>query len=156
VIGVTAALYFVLTVTLSWISYGDIQFRVSEVMNLLAFVNPIFAPGVVLGCLLSNMFSPFAAADMIVGTLQSAITLFLITRTKKLPLACLYPVVFMLIIAVEVMYFYLEPPHTGTQFLLCALSIMVGEAAVMFGVGLPLFKLGILKNTKLVEFLKSL
>ncbi|MDR1663728.1 MAG: QueT transporter family protein [Clostridiales bacterium] len=156
VIGVTAALYFALTLAFQGLSYGNIQFRISETLNLLAFVNPVFAPGVILGCLLSNMFSPFAAADMIVGTLESALVMFFVIRTKKLTLACLYPVIGCLIIAVEVMFFYLDPPHTFVQFLLCAASVLFGEAVVMFGAGFPLFKFGILKNEKLTAFLKSL
>lgn len=156
IIGMTAAVYFVLTIALSSLSYGDVQFRISEIMNLLAFINPVFAPGIILGCLLSNIFSPFAVVDMIVGTLESALVMFLIIRTKKLSLACLYPVVGCLIIAVEVMFFYLEPPHTFMQFIFTSLSVLGGEAVVMFGVGYPLFKFVILKNEKLTLFLKNL
>jgi uncharacterized membrane protein len=152
----TAALYFVLTVALAGISYGDVQFRVSEIMNLLAFINPVFAPGVVLGCLISNIFSPFAVADMIIGTVESALVMVLVTRTKRLPLACLYPVLGCLIIAAEVMVFYIGPPYTPAAFAFIAASVLFGEAAVMFAVGFPLFKFVILKNEKLVKFLKDI
>ena len=47
IIGITAALYAVLTVAIAPIAYGPIQFRFSELMVLLVFINPIFAPGLV-------------------------------------------------------------------------------------------------------------
>ena len=49
-----------LTVALAPISYGPMQVRVSEAMTLLAFVNPRFLPGLVIGCLAANAASPLA------------------------------------------------------------------------------------------------
>ncbi len=46
VIGMTAALYFVLTFLCSELAFREVQFRLSEVLCLLGFINPIFAPGV--------------------------------------------------------------------------------------------------------------
>jgi uncharacterized membrane protein len=156
VVGVTAALYFVLTVPFGVLSYGDIQFRFAEVLNLLAFVNPVFAPGVILGCFVSNIFSPFAAVDMVVGTLHTAIVMFAIVKTKQLWLACLWPVLLCVIIAVEVMILYIGPPYSIAGFITVTATVLFGEAVVMFAIGFPLFKYGILKNERLVEFIKSL
>jgi len=156
VVGMTAAVYFVLTVALAGISYGDIQFRVSEVLNLLAFINPVFAPGIILGCLLANMFSPFAVVDMIVGTVHSAIVMFFVIRTKQLWLACLWPVILCVIIAAEVMVLYVGPPYTPEKFITVTATVLFGEAVVMFCAGYPLFRFGILKNERLVSFLKGI
>ncbi len=43
--GVTAAVYMVATLAVSPIAFGAVQFRLSEVMVLLAWINPAFAPG---------------------------------------------------------------------------------------------------------------
>ena len=50
-IAIVAAIYVVLTITppLNAISYGAYQFRISEMMNFLAFYNPKYIIGVTLG-----------------------------------------------------------------------------------------------------------
>ena len=156
VVGITAAMYVALTLSLYMISYGDIQFRIAEVLNLLPFINPVFAPGIILGCLLANIGSPLGAIDMVVGTLQTALVMVLITRTKKLWLACLWPVLGGLIIAGMLVYVLVDIPSTFAGYALTSATVMFGQAVVMFGLGFPLFKFGILKNEKLIKFLKSL
>jgi uncharacterized membrane protein len=59
--GIVAAIYFVLCIALSFISYGEIQFRVAELLVLLCFWRPDFIIGVTIGCFLANMqFDPWA------------------------------------------------------------------------------------------------
>ncbi len=55
-IAVVAALYVVLTVSLGMLGYGPIQFRVSEILNLLALIHPIYIFAVGLGCAISNLY----------------------------------------------------------------------------------------------------
>jgi uncharacterized membrane protein len=155
--GMTAAVYFTLTVSLSFMSYQAVQFRISEAMNLLVFINPVFAPGVILGCLLANLFSPFGPIDALVGTALSAAVLWGISRTKNLFLASLYPVFACIFIALEIFLLTVEPPaYSARVFFSTALSVMGGEAAVMLGVAYPLFRFGILKNERLTRYLKAL
>lgn len=79
---IIAAIYVVLTISIGDFSYGPVQFRYSEILNLLAFLNPINAIGVTLGVFISNFWSTLGSIDLIFGTLHTAISLFLITRTK--------------------------------------------------------------------------
>ena len=53
--GIVAAVYFVLTLACAGFSYGQIQFRVAEVLVLLCFFRPDFVLGVTLGCFLANL-----------------------------------------------------------------------------------------------------
>ncbi len=90
---VIAALYATLTVALSFSSYGLIQFRVSEIMTVLPFFTPAAIPGLFIGCIISNFFSPFMITDVIVG---SGATLLAAYLTRKMPnkwLAPLPPVI---------------------------------------------------------------
>ena len=64
-----AAVYAALTIGLAPLSYGPIQVRISEFMTLLAFYNKRFIPGLVIGCFIANIGSPFGLTDMIVGHL---------------------------------------------------------------------------------------
>ena len=67
-IAIVAALYVVLTTApgLSAISYGPIQFRVSEMLNFTAFFNRKYILAVTIGVMISNFMS-FTWVDVIVG-----------------------------------------------------------------------------------------
>ena len=94
-IAVEAALYFVLTFFVPAISYGPLQFRVGEALTLLPIIFPEATIGVTIGCLLANVFSPYAWYDMVFGTLAtliSAVATYFIgkgLKDKKLWLKCL-------------------------------------------------------------------
>ena len=78
--GVTAAVYMVATLAVSPIAFGAVQFRLSEVMVLLAWINPAFAPGLVLGCALANMFSPLGIIDVLFGTFHTFCSVMMINK----------------------------------------------------------------------------
>ena len=73
--GVIAAVYVVLTISLSSLSYGGIQFRIAEALMLLCFYKKEYCYALTVGCLISNMFSPMPM-DMAVGTAATAIAAF--------------------------------------------------------------------------------
>ena len=77
-IAIVAALYVVLTVTppLNAISYGAIQFRISEMLNFTAFFNKKYIIAVTIGCMISNFLS-FTMVDVIVGGLSTLVFLSL-------------------------------------------------------------------------------
>ena len=87
-IAIVAALYVILTMTpgLSAISYGPIQFRVSEMLNFTAFFNKKYIIAVTIGCMISNFLS-FTWVDVIVGGLSTLVFLslgvLLFDRFKK-------------------------------------------------------------------------
>ena len=41
------------------LAFGQIQFRLSEALNILAAFTPAAIPGLTIGCFLSNITSPF-------------------------------------------------------------------------------------------------
>lgn len=61
--GVIASVYIAGTLVLAPISYGPVQFRVSEILKALALVHPSYAMAFFLGTFLSNLASPFGAYD---------------------------------------------------------------------------------------------
>ena len=68
-----AAIYVVLTMAFRPISYGPIQFRISEALCVLPFFTPAAIPGVTLGCLISNLLGGAVMMDVIVGSLATLI-----------------------------------------------------------------------------------
>lgn len=58
-VAVVGALYTVLTLGLAPISYGPIQFRVSEVLKVFALFNPWTGVGIAVGDIFSALSSPY-------------------------------------------------------------------------------------------------
>lgn len=144
---VVAALYTVLTVALAPISYGIIQFRISEVMVLLAFFNPIYIGGLTLGCLISNIFGGNGPLDIIFGTFATFISVVSISLTAKvlktnkisLIIASLWPVIFNGIIIG-----WMLNVISGAPLLLTMAEIALSEFIIVSVIGVPLALL--LKN----------
>ena len=81
---IIAALYIVVTLIFSAISFGQIQFRIAEIFNHLVAFNPRYFVGVVLGVLISNaLFSTIGVMDIIFGVGHSVITLGLLILICK-------------------------------------------------------------------------
>ncbi|BEP28435.1 QueT transporter family protein [Helicovermis profundi] len=148
-LGIVAALYFVLTVSFAPISYGNIQFRVSEVLTLFAFIDPFYILALVLGTFLSNLFSPLGVVDIIFGTLATFISVYLMSKTKNILVASVIPaIVNGLIIGIELFYLFKIP------LLLAMGEVAFGEFVVVSIVGVTIFKYGILNNEYVLNIIK--
>ena len=81
---IIAALYIVVTLIFSAVSFGQVQFRIAEIFNHLVAFNPRYFVGVVLGVLISNaLFSTIGVMDIIFGVGHSMITLGLLILICK-------------------------------------------------------------------------
>ncbi|OPL09500.1 MAG: hypothetical protein AVO33_06815 [delta proteobacterium ML8_F1] len=134
-IALTAALYATLTLALAPISYGNIQFRLSEVLTLLAFYNPVFIPGITLGTFIANLFSPLGTVDVIFGTLATFLSVVMISRTRNFYLATLWPTLFNgVIIGWELNLVF------GLPLMLSMFQVAAGEFVVVSLLGTLIFK----------------
>ena len=68
-----AALYVALTMMFAPISFGPVQFRISEALCILPFFTPAAIPGLFLGCLISNLLGTAVIMDVICGSLATII-----------------------------------------------------------------------------------
>lgn len=147
---VTGAAYAVLTMALAPISYGAVQFRVSEVLCILPYFIPVTAWGLFAGCLLANLMTA-NLFDILFGSLATLLaalcTAALGRRRHTLgndALACLMPVVFNAVIVGAVIVGAYEGlrllEHTDV-YLLTAASVGFGELVVLYVLGLPLMRL---------------
>ncbi|MDO4284340.1 MAG: QueT transporter family protein [Eubacteriales bacterium] len=68
---VIAAVYVVLTLALAPISFGPVQFRVSEMLCVLPAFTPAGIYGVTIGCLLANILGGAMLPDIVFGTLAT-------------------------------------------------------------------------------------
>ncbi len=93
---IIAALYTALTYAFFFCSYGPVQVRISEFLVLLVFFNPNYIYGLTIGCILSNIYSPAMSSycsplDIVIGTLATIIALILISLSKHLLIATIFP-----------------------------------------------------------------
>lgn len=135
-----AAIYAALTLGLQAISFGPVQFRVSEALTLLPILFPQAIPGLTLGCLISNLFSPLGATvyDVVFGTLATLVAAILTRRIKgSVWVKALPPVLANgVIVGLVLTYAY------GLNTLwLNMLTVAAGEAAVCYALGVPMIKL---------------
>ncbi len=138
-----AAIYAVLTIILAPISYGPVQFRLSEILVLLAFINPTYIIGLTLGCLLANIFGGLGLLDIVFGTLATFLSVSAISLTAKymkdnmirLIIASLWPTIFNAIIVGWMISIVANLPMLVTM-----LQVGIGEFVVVTLVGVPVFK----------------
>lgn len=67
------AIYAALTMLLLPISFGPIQFRVSEALCVLPFFTPAAVPGLFAGCLISNLLGGGVPLDVVFGSLATLV-----------------------------------------------------------------------------------
>lgn len=136
--GLVAGIYFVLTLVFAPVAYGPIQFRLAEILNMLAFYNPIFGPAISLGVFLSNLSSPLGFYDLIFGTLHTFLSLFAMSKTKNKFLASLWPTIFSFIIGFELFLVY----GGGLKgFFTMTLSVMVSEFIICTLISLVVYQI---------------
>ena len=131
-----AALYAVLCLAFFSISYGDLQFRISEALTVLPLLMPEAIPGLFVGCLLSNLVGGYGVMDIVFGSAATLIAALATYFMRKLPAwIAVLPVV--LVNALIVGYFTLHLA-AGLPFWPSALSVGLGQAVVVYVLGLPL------------------
>ncbi len=136
-----AALYAVLTWALPALSYGPLQFRISEVLTLLAYFNPAFIPGLTLGTVLANLTSPLGIIDVVFGAGSSFLAFLCMKKIRNIWTASLMPALFAIFIGLEIYWLSAEP----INFFLVSGQIMFSQFVIVTLLGVPLFRT-LLKN----------
>lgn len=82
-VAVIAALYVVITTVLAAFSFGAVQVRLAEMLNLLAIYNKRYVIAVPLGVAISNLASPNGIIDVIWGSLSTFVTMLVLYYVAK-------------------------------------------------------------------------
>ncbi|WP_250674330.1 QueT transporter family protein [Paraclostridium ghonii] len=151
-----ASIYATLTLGLGAISYGPVQFRISEIMVLLPFIKKDYIWGLTIGCFLANIIGPYGVPDIIFGTTATFFSVYAVYLTSKimngkkfaLLVASVWPTVInAIIIGIMLNIFF------GVPFVLAVMQVGFGQFVVITILGVPLYKslegkyFKILKNT---------
>ena len=146
---VVGALYAILTMVLAPISYGPLQFRISEALCVLSYITPAAAWGLFIGCAVANTLSAAGLPDVIFGSLatliaclgMSAVGKHMKDSLKSRLIACFLPVIVNAVIVGAMLtyaYIGLSPLEHPGAFAVCAGEVALGELPVMYLFGLPL------------------
>ena len=147
-ISLVAALYVALTLALSWISYGEIQFRIAEILVLLCFFRKDYAISMIIGCAIANTFSTLGPIDIVMGTIATSFAVICVMFSKNLLVAGIFPVIFnAIIVGIELSIVFKTP------FWLNALTVGLGEFVVIL-IGIFTFHL-LKKNVVFMKMIKA-
>lgn len=171
---VYAATTLVAMLFLGWMSWGPIQFRISEAITVLALFTSDAIPGLSLGCAIANIANialsgvgTIGLLDVVFGSLATAIGAAFSWHFRKRPaLAVLGPVLANAIIVPSYLPIMLKGlgfytiPFTSIDlensyalmYLFGFVATGIGEAAVMYLLGLPLYR--VLKRAPLADQLR--
>lgn len=146
---IVAAAYAALTIVLAPISYGAIQFRVSEALTVIPFFMPCTVWGLWVGCILANLYTG-SVVDILFGSLATLLAALLTAwfgkqgnTVKNRLLGCLMPVLFNAVIVGAVLTWgYQIQTLSGplASYGLNALTVGLGELGVLYLIGYTLLK----------------
>lgn len=150
-IAMLAGIYAAITFITFYMSFGQVQYRVSEMLTVLPAFSNIAIPGLSIGCVLANLIgfiigaNPVGIVDAVFGTIAtfiaSVMTYYIGKSKKKLVryLFCPMPPVIIntIIVGFEITYFFMGSLDINI-FLINAVSVFVGQAVVCYALGIPL------------------
>ncbi len=149
--GIIAALYTALTYAFAPFAFGGLQVRPAEALCLLPLFFPEAIPALTVGCLLSNLPSPYFFYDVLFGslaTLLAALCTYFIGRLIKneggrILLGGLFPVLINALILPFVILFLSADGGSFTSlavaYFLLAGSVALCQCVWVYGLGIPLY-----------------
>ena len=149
-----AAIYAVLTLVLGAISYGPIQFRIAEIMVLLAFIKKDYIWGLTIGCFLANVIGPYGAPDIVFGTTATFLSVYAIYLTGKVMKGKKYAILIASIWATlinAVIIGFMLNIFVGMPLILSMIQVGFGEFVVITIIGVPVYKIIGKKYIRLLE-----
>jgi uncharacterized membrane protein len=164
--GMIAALYTALTLAtlffLQGLAWGPVQLRISEVVCVLAVLTPAAIPGLTIGCAVSNLIAlalngtgALGLLDVVFGSCATFLGAYFCWRMRTNPkVALLGPVIANAIIVPAYLPIILQGlgfytiPFTdinldgayGAMYLFGVVATGIGQALVIYVLGLPLLK----------------
>ena len=125
------------------LNFGIFQCRFAEALTVLPLLCPPTAWGLLAGCVLTNLLSPYGLPDLLLGSLATLLAGLLTARRGNKWLAPLPPVLLNGLIVGALLAWY-EAGFTAAfpgLFLFNALSVGGSELLVCYVLGLPLLEM---------------
>lgn len=132
--GIVAAIYFLLTFLTSSFSFMGMQIRIAEMLILLCFFRRDYTIGITIGCAFANIISPLGGWDVLFGTLATLLSCILVSFSKHLLIASIFPVIINAFVVGTELYILLQEPFWINVGLVAA-----GEAIAVIIIGYIFF-----------------
>ncbi len=161
-----AAIYTALSLGLAPLSFGSVQFRISEALTLLPIFSPSYIIGVTLGCFLTNLLGFFmgvnilGSLDIVFGTAATLIAAILTyyfrnIKFKGLPvLSAIPPIIINAVVIGLELTVLIAGGFDFAVFSFQALCVGAGQLGSCLILGLILVKI-IEENPKLKEIISK-
>lgn len=137
--GIIAAVYIVVSLLIAPLTFGAVQLRFAEMLNHLVIFNKKFFFAIVIGVLVTNLFSPNGPLDLVFGLGQTIITLLITILSAKYIKSIVRRMIFNTVIFTFMMWMIawelnilFDLPFGKTWLVVAA-----GEAIVM-AIGIPI------------------
>ena len=149
--GIIAALYVSLTYVFAPLAFGPVQVRPAEALCILPLFFPEAVPALYVGCMLSNLASPYFFYDVFIGslaTLFAAFGTYLVgkfvrKKTWSVLLGGLFPVLFNALLIPIVIVFLCDGAlgyaSASVAYFSYAASLFFTESLWVYGLGIPLY-----------------
>ena len=125
------------------LTFGPVQVRFAEALTVLPVLFPAAAPGLAVGCLITNLLSPYGPVDVIFGTLATAIAAWITMKMPRWYLAALPPILVNALILPPI-WAWAEVGAVNPAFWTAcgfnALTFISGEALACYVLGTVLLK----------------
>lgn len=137
--GIIASLYIAVSMLISPFGFTNVQFRISEMFNHLVVFNKKYMLGIVIGVLITNLFSPLGIYDLAFGVGQSILSLAITILSARFIKGQLARMIFNTIVFTFMMFLIAFELHLVLKlpFLFTWLTVAAGEFIVM-AVGIPI------------------
>ncbi|MBQ8323152.1 MAG: QueT transporter family protein [Clostridia bacterium] len=149
--GVIAALYVALTYAFMPFAFGPFQLRPAEALCILPLFFPEAIPALYVGCMISNLTSPYLLYDVLIGSLTTLIaalgTYFVGRMIKKdlpkLLIGGVFPVLCNAFIIPLIIVFLCGGAEgyasAGVAYTTFFFSLFLTEAVWVYALGIPLY-----------------
>ena len=149
--GVIAALYVTLTYVFMPFAFGPFQVRPAEALCILPLFFPEAVPALYVGCILSNLASPYFFYDVCIGslvTLCAGLGTYFIGKTIKQAffkvfVGGLFPVLLNAVFIPMIIVFLCGDlggqASVFTAYLFFVFSMLLTESVWVYGLGVPLY-----------------
>lgn len=150
---IIAALYAVLGYFSSvfGVAYGPFQCRFSEALCVLPFLFPQASWGLFIGCLITNLLSPYGLLDVVIGSSATLIAALMTARIPNKYWAALPPVLVNAVMIGALIAYYEVGfgASFAPVFAYNAFTVGAGQAVACYLLGIPLVNL--LSKTKIFQ-----
>ena len=147
--GIIAALYVALTYAFMPFAFGPIQIRPAEALCLLPLFFVEAVPALWIGCMLSNLASPYFLYDVLFGSLATLfaslatymVGVFIKKDGVRFTVGGIFPILFNALIIPAILVFLYEEGGDSLwiSYITFAGSIALTEAIWVYALGAPLY-----------------